>query len=271
MSLLLSILISASPAPVWPKDLTTGWTAVTVKKSAPGKAPRTTRLELGADGVWKVVSPWNGDADVLAIGRLRLALEAPQVMGTAPKPGSIGFEIELRQGKRVRKVTTNVAELNAPIRITVDGKAYGVSPVELSIKLPDPDDFAPSGLWVAAKDDAISIEVKGPATYALTGRGEDWKAVDGRAETHDLDDVVGVIVGRQVIGHPSGTDLAALGLTEPVATAKVCTAKSCRLFKFGSAAGHCYAIGPDADPLELRDTDWKLLVDGPFTAGGTGP
>lgn len=261
MNLLFAILLTAAPS--WPKDLTTGWTAVTVKKSVPGQAPRQARLELGPEGVWKVSSPWKGDADVLAIGRLKLALEAPQQVGIPPKPGATSFEIELRQGKRVRRVITGLAALNDPIRVTVDGKAFGISPVELAIKLPDPDDFAPPGLWVAAKDEAISIEVKGPASYRLVGKGEDWKAADGK-EGHGLDDVVGVIVERQAIGHPDGSKLAALGLATPVATATLCTAKGCRAFKFGTANDRFYAIAPDSDPLELRDNDWKLLVEGPF-------
>lgn len=268
MKLLVAILLSVSAS--WPKDLTTGWTALTVKRTVPGQPPRVAQLKRDADGTWKVLSPWKGDADLLAVGRLQLALEAPQLLETELSPGSTAFEIELRQGKRVRKVTTQAAALNAAVRVTVDGTLFTVSPVELAIKLPDPDDFAPPGLWVAAKDEAISIDVKGPATYRLVGKGEDWKATDGRVPNRDLDDVIGVIVGRQAIGHP-GTDLAALGLARPVATATLCTAKGCRAFKFGRANGRFYAVGPGADPLELRDNDWSVLVEGPFAQGVSPP
>ncbi len=265
MTALLALVLTA-----WPADLTTGWTAITVTRTEVGQKPRTAKLVLDK-GVWKITQPLRGDADVLSLGRLALALKQPVLVTATPKPGKPAFEIELRQGKRVRKVVTSQAALDQPIRVTVDGKAFAVDPVELSTKLPDPDDFAPPGLWVAAKDDAISIEVKGPANYALVGKGEDWKAADGMAATHDLDDVVGVIVGRQVVGHPVASNPETLGLDPPLATAKLCTARECRTFKFGTEGGKYYAVAPDSDPLQLRDGDWKLLVDGPFRTRGTTP
>ncbi len=262
--ILIAAWFAAAPAPSWPTDLTRDWTGLTVKRNVPGKAARTAQLKLGPDGVWKVVGPWRGDADVDAIARLKVALEAPQLIDAAPKPSTPALEIQLRQGARVRKVVTQAAGLNQPIRVSVDGKSFVVSPVELAVKLPDPEDFAPPGLWVAAKDTAISIEVKGPTTYKLVGKGEDWKTADGREPNHDLDDVVGVIVGRQATGHPPPGKLEPLGLAPPMATARLCTEKQCRDFAFGTRAGRYYAVGPDADPIEIRDNDWKLLVEGPF-------
>lgn len=264
MSLLLVAILTAAPAPTWPKDLTQGWTALTVKRTVPGEPLRVARLKLGDDGLWKMLAPFRGDADIDAIGRLKVALEAPQLVTVALPPAATSFEIELQQGARVRRVVTRVAALNQPIWVTVDARPFVVSPVEFSIKLPDPSDFVPPGLWVAVRNEAISIEVQGRSNYKLVGHGEAWKTADGSVPNHDLEDVVGVIVGRQALGHPSGTDLKALGLDPPAATAKLCTAKACREFKFGTAKGRYYALGPEADPLELRDNDWKLLVDGPF-------
>ncbi len=263
MMQLLALLLSAAPA--WPADLTTGWTAVSVTRVTPGQPRLTVKLEPLRDGTWKVLAPWRGEGDLLAVGRLKLALEAPQLVTAALEPSPASLEIVLQQGKRVRRVTTHVAALNAPIRVTVDGKSFAVSPVELGIKLPAPEDFAPAGLWLAARDEASSIEVKGPQRYKLTGKGKAWKVGDGRAPTRDLASVIGVVVGRQAIDHPSGSDLAALGLAPPQATATLCTPRECRDFKFGSANGRYYALAPDADPIELRDTDWKQLVVGPFS------
>jgi|GEM_PF-2802789 len=269
MTALLALVLTA--APTWPADLTTGWTAITVTRTEAGQKPRTAKLTLDSKGVWKVTAPSRGDADVLSVGRLALALKQPLLVTGTPKPGKTAFEIELRQGKRARKVVTQQAALDQPIRVTVDGKVFAVDPVELSTKLPDPDDFAPPGLWVAAKDEAISIEVKGPANYSLIGKGEDWRSADGRAAVHGLDDVVGVIVGRQVVGHPIAAKPEALGLVPPLATAKLCTATECREFKFGTEGGKYFAVAPGSDPLELRDSDWKLLVDGPYRTTSTGP
>ncbi len=258
-AVLLAIL-AAAPSPSWPKDLTTGWTAITVRRTVPNEPERLAKLELGADGVWRMTAPFRGDADVDAIARLKVALEAPQLAGAKLPPTPESFAIELRQGKNVRRVATHLAGLNQPIAVTVDGASFVISPVEFATKLPDPGDFAPPGLWVAARNDAISIEVKGRSNYKLIGRGEDWKVADGGVPNHDLDDVVGVIVGRQASGHPSAT----LKLDPPAALATLCTAKECRDFKFATANGRYYALAPGADWLELRDNDWKLLVEGPL-------
>jgi hypothetical protein len=264
----LLVLLAAAPANAWPTDLTKDWSAILIVRNVPNEKARSASVRLGTDGVWRMSAPFRGDADVDAVKRLQIALEAPQLVAAVPKPADVSLAIVIEQGKRKRRIITKQAELNQPIALTVDDVAFVASPVELANKLPDPGDFVPPGLWVAARNDAISIEVKGKTSYKLAGKGEEWKVVAGGEANHDLDDVVGVIVGRQAIGHPKEV-ARALGFESPVAIATVCTEKTCRDFKFASLNGHYYGMAPDSDPIELRDNDWKLLVDGPLKPPST--
>ncbi|MGA9524124.1 MAG: hypothetical protein WBV82_21870 [Myxococcaceae bacterium] len=44
--------------------------------------------------------------------------------------------------------------------------------------------------------------------------------------------------------------------------------RECREFRFSrikvDGVEHLYAVGPDADPIEMHAPDWNLLVNGPF-------
>src|SRR5207302_1408886 len=107
--------------------------------------------------------------------------------------------------------------------------------------------------------------------FEVEGHGEDWHLVAPKKPTvFDLDDFPGVIIGRQAISHSDEKNPAALGLDPPLAVATLCAGDppECRDFRFGKVEAkgvtHYYAQAPDSDPVELRDNDWKLIVDGPF-------
>ncbi len=256
-----------TPPPTWPADLTSGWSAVELKVG-----DRSVRATLSG-GTWRLTAPRQGDADPDTIDRLALALKAPQVLASRAVPGGAHrYDREIfldTKGGRHWHLGLRSAALGAPVVVTLDGVGeFTVSPVELANKVPEPDELLTPGLWVAAERHAQSLTVFGPVSYALTGKGEDWVVVDGGTPARDLDIPPGTITGRQAIGHPAASP-AALGLAPPLAVAHLCTESACRDFAFGKAetdAGtRYYAQAPDADPVELRASDWKAVVEGPFT------
>ena len=253
-------------AVVWPPSLFEGLVSVDVRRVDADGGVRTARVEQTEGGLWLITAPRRGEADPLALSRLKLGLNEPQVQGARGGTPKLRVDAEywlhhLDGGTDHVQVELPVPGQTVQVAIENVGQ-FTVSGVELPTRLPDPEDFLPPGLWVSAQYTARSIEVRaGKRVYRLEGEGEDWKAVKGRVGKHDLDDVVGVIVGRQAAGHPAtGTPL---GLDPPDAVATLCAGTVCRAFRFGHAGAHFYAQGPDADPIELRDNDWKLLVAGP--------
>jgi hypothetical protein len=264
----------AAPAPVkaveptaaWPAGLVDDLTAIEVRHLDADGGTRSCRLELGADGLWLLRAPRRGEADPDAIARLRLALAEPQLLAPAPNPPPLRADVEVRLAHAdggTRHVSVDLPPPGQPVDVAIDGVGrFRVSGVEMATRLPDPDDFLPPGLWVSAHHDASSVEVKiGKRVYRLEGHGEDWKVVKGKAGKKDLDEVAGVITGRQAAGHPEAD--AETGLDAPDFLATLCAAAVCRTFRFGHAGGRYYAQGPDADPIELRDNDWKRVLEGP--------
>ncbi len=253
-------------APVWPAGLTEGWTAVELKTQT-----GAVRAERDGGG-WRLAAPRRGDADPDTIDRLKGALTAPQVLASRPIPaGALVFDrevsLETASGQRWH-LGVRSAVLGAPVVVTIDRVGqFTVSPVELANKVPNPEELLTPGLWVAADRKARKLTVTGPRSYVLEGQGEDWTVVDGGLARRDVDNAPGTITGRQAIGHPAAP-LAALGLEPPLATARLCTADTCRDFRFGKvetdAGTRYYAVAPESDPLELRASDWHQVVDGPF-------
>src|SRR2546428_7262851 len=97
--------------------------------------------------------PLGGEADPDSVGRLEFVLKPRGVLGPRPPPHEktepISFQIDLTQKSgRAFHITTFQAPLNAPIPVYVEGVGdFLVSPVEFGNKIPDPNDFAPAGLW----------------------------------------------------------------------------------------------------------------------------
>ncbi len=215
-------------------------------------------------------SPRRGEADPNALDRLALALEAPQLVApraAPPTPVEFDVRLEAKDGK-VTHVVTHQAPLGAPVPVSIDGVGdFLVSPVEFSTQLPDPADFLPTGLWVTAGPTVTSLQVKGAASYRLVGGPSDWKSADGKASRLDFDDFPGVIVGRMVIGFPTEAP-AALGLAPPAAVATLCAGAQCRDFQVGRVVEgprtRYFAQAPDADPVELRASDGRKLLEGPW-------
>jgi len=253
-------------APTWPADLVEGLLRIEARRTEPDGGARTSRLTRRDDGLWYLEVPRRGEADPDALARLSLALTAPQILWARATPGPFPGDQQLWLS-RADGGTTHVGlerlPPGQPVRVVVEGLGeFLVSAVELPLKLPDPDDFLPAGLWVSAHKGASAIEVKtSKRTYRIEGRGEDWKMVRGKAGPHDLDDVPGVLTGRQACGHPEAD--AGTGLDRPDAVATLCAGAICREFRFGHFGGRYFAQGPDADPIELRDNDWRRVVEGP--------
>lgn len=259
------------PPVAWPADLMKGVVRIELSAPRPGGAAETASLERRADGIWWMTSPHPGEADPDSIDRLTFALAPPQLAPPAGPAGEVRFDIRLLRADGTQsRVTTYQAPLGQPVRVVIAGAGeFWVSPVEFPTKLPAPFEFASAGLWVSARHDASSLEVRsGALTYALTGRGKNWQLVGGRKSIIDLDNFVGAFVGRQAIGHAFAKDAAALGLDPPRATATLCAGAVCKAFRLGSVTQggvtRYYGQAPDSDPVELRDTEWNLVVNGPY-------
>jgi hypothetical protein len=252
------------PPPVWPSDLTFGWTWVQLKEGQ----QQYSAIRKG--GTWVLEAPYRGDADPDTIDRLASTLVHPLVLASGP-PGAIDpndLTITLLADRKAWRLNVQKRVLGAPVVVDIEGLGeFTLSPVEISNKLPKPEELLSAGLWVAAERHARTLSVTGPVSYELAGQGEDWEVRDGGQAARDLDIPPGTISGRQAIGHPSGS-LESLGLKPPIARARLCTEHECREFAFGSASGdggtHFYAVAPDSDPVELRASDWKAVVNGPF-------
>ncbi|MCC6746427.1 MAG: hypothetical protein IT371_02145 [Deltaproteobacteria bacterium] len=267
----------AETPPTWPTDLTRDLVEIDIRRTVAGEPEHRAVVRRRGQGLWIMQSPHRGEADPDAVDRLLQALAAPQLLSArpsdAPRAGTFAFEIHLTTAKGVRRrLSTWPAPLGQPIPVTVDGVGeFLVSPVELSTKIPDPGEFRPPGLWVSGHDQEASVTVRGTASYRLVRAGAEWKSADGRAAA-DLDDIPGVITARTSFGFPAPTNLKALGLDPPVAFATLCLKDGrCRDFRFGrtkTAAGERYfAVGSNADPIEMRDLEWRALVEGPFEKG----
>ncbi len=264
----------AKAPPAWPPALLGDVQAVAIQRWRGDEAPRRTLVRREANGIWRVESPRRGEADPDAITRLFFALQNPQVLSStaSPREGTAkpSFIIELVAASgRGRRVTIFQAPLGNPLRVRIDGAAeYTVAPVEFAGKVPDPDDLLPPALWPSAEGKETRLSVEGPARYVLHKEpGGEWASDDGRKLLVDLEDVPGVITGRQAVDHPAGTP-SSLGLDPPLAVATLCAGSDCRKFPFGKAESggrpRYFASGPDMDPLEFRDDAWNLLVEGPF-------
>src|SRR5436309_3316039 len=155
------------------------------------------------------------------MARVQCVLAGHASIGPRPTPHDksepISFQIDLTQKSGTAwHITTFQAPLNQPIPVYVENVGdFLVSPVEFGNKIPDPNDFAPAGLWVSANGKANHLTVKGKTPFELAGAGEDWRVVGPKKSVFDLDDFPGVIIGRQAIGHPDERDPRALGLDPP--------------------------------------------------------
>lgn len=257
----------------WPADLMRDVTQVRISHGVETAVVRLSKEPGGGrPAVWLMDSPFVGDADPDAIDRLRFILTTPQLVEALPPPPTpVAFRIELT-GATTTTLTSFEAALGAPIPVEISGVGrFLVSPTEFSNKVPLPTSFAASGLWVDANNHAQRLTVKSRSRpgYELALEKGEWRVVKGNTATRrELDDFIGVIVGRQAIGHSSAAP-ATLGLEPPAATATLCIDTGrCRDFLFGLVAvdggpTRYFAQTAGSAALELRDNDWRLLVTGP--------
>ncbi len=271
-------MVACKPAapPAWPANLVVDLQALSISRWRGDEPPRTLQAARTKSGVWRTEAPRRGEADPDAIDKLLFVLAKPAIISARPEGKSkadeaVSFEIALvKSDGTKRRLTVLRAALGQPVPVRLEGAGeFLISPVEFANKIPDPSEFLPPSLWPTEAGAGATLVVKGRVDYSLRGiSAEDWVSVDGRKAAHDLDDVVGVIIGRQAVSHPEAAPLSAFGLDKPVAVATMCIKGDCREFKFGSTEREGkttrYAVGPDQDPIEISDQSWRLLVDGPF-------
>jgi hypothetical protein len=255
----------APPAPpAWPGDLTEHWSRIALTR-----AGNLAVVELTGEQ-WRLAAGHHGDADPDTVDRLTLALTHPQVLAARPVPAAplsaLIWELQLTTTTgKTWNLSASRPSLTTPVVVRIAGVGeFTVAAVEMANQVPVPEEFLTPGLWTQAKNQARRFTLKrGPVTYSLVGALDEWHLADGGVSKRELDDFPGIIVGRQAIGHPSGS-LKELGLDPPLAEAELCVASGeCRTFLLGKVGDHRYAVGPDSEPLELRASDFDLLLNGP--------
>ncbi|MBX7098418.1 MAG: hypothetical protein K1X89_11945 [Myxococcaceae bacterium] len=263
--------LAPSP-PRWPVGLTEGLTSLVVARTRGDEPRRETRLSLEPDAGWRALSPHRGEADLDALKTLALTLKEPQVRSAGeplPADAKEAFRLELgyADGGTTTLRTFQVA-LGAPVPVEVSQVGtFALDPAVFATGLPDPTDYLSTGLWVSAPKELTRLTVKGRRSYQLDFDGKAWRSSPKASPAIELEDVVGVFLGREATEHPSAPP-SALGLDTPAAVATLCAGATCREFHFGTAkvdgVEGFYAGGPDADPIAIHPNDWALVVDGPF-------
>lgn len=235
----------AATPPSWPPDLIEGVSRIRIQRWRGEEPARAATLVRGPAGPWMIESPRRGEADPDGITRLMVSLQSPRLISAAPI-GRIranmarAFLLELGP----RQVTIFQAPLGREVPVRISGVGdFLVDPTEIATKVPDPDELLPPGLWVSAQGKLTSVEVAGKSA--------------------GLNEVGGLITDRMAADHPELGPPGDFGLEKPAATVRACAGRDCREFKFGSVERQgrrrYFAQGPGADPIELRDNDWKLL------------
>lgn len=259
-------------APRWPAGLTDELTSLVVARTRGEEPRRETRLALEPDAGWRALSPHRGEADLDALKTLAVTLKEPLVRSAgAPLPADAreAFRLELGHADGgATTLRTFQVPLGEPVPVELSGVGtFTLDPAVFATGLPDPTDYLSTGLWVSAPKPLTRLTVKGRRSYQLDFDGKAWRSTPKASPAIELEDVVGVFLGREATEHPSAPP-SALGLDTPAAVATLCAGVTCREFHFGTATVNgvegFYAGGPDADPIAIHPNDWALVVDGPF-------
>ena len=266
--LLIALLIGGChrTPPAWPADLTADLTRIELRRG-----PRLAQLQRAPDGMWMATAPHHGEGDLRAINALLGTLQHPQLTSAArgAGEGEVATSIVL-EGKAGRHTVEVMAvPLGRPVPLVVDGRARFLgSPVELSTKIPDPDDMVANGLWMSAEHLDTLLTVTGPLKYSVRRTGPE--SFESSIPAHpgvDLEDFVGAITGRQIIAFPPAGPPSQFGLDAPVCTAELCAGATCRTFRFGqhtdNGVRRAYAQAPGVDVAEIRSEVLALLLRGP--------
>lgn len=266
--LLIAMLVGGChrPPPAWPADLTEGLSRIELTR-----AGRVAQLQRGPDGSWRAASPHRGEADPRALNALVHVLAHPQLTSAmrGGARGPIATQVILEGAAGKHTVQLEVAPLGKPVPLVLDGRARFLgSPIELSTKIPDPEDLVAPALWMSAEHRETQLTVTGPVRYTVRRTGpESWESSVKPRPGEDLEDFAGAITGRQVVAFPPPGPLAGFGLDQPVCTAELCAGATCRTFKFGArteqGVRHAYALAPEMDVAEVRAEVLDLLLRGP--------
>jgi hypothetical protein len=256
----------------WPATLTDDLSEISIARRRGDEPLRAAQLSKRGT-TWVMTEPFTGAADPDAMASLLFALRIPAGRPAAgPSPadaGRVAFDLKLTAADGgQREVRTFQVPLGSPVIAEVEGVGtFVVSAAELANAIPDPSDFAPAGLWTDAPRPLTRLMVRGPKSYELTLDGGAWLAREPTRPEVELEDVPGIIVGREATGHYRAP-LQALGLAPPRAVATLCAGSQCREFRFGTAEYEgrtgWFAAAPGADPIAIHPPDWDLIVNGPF-------
>lgn len=269
--LLLFVLVLAGchrEPPRWPEGLTRDVRQITVKQGG-----AEARLARDASGLWRASAPHHGEGDPRAINSLLDVLAHPQLAGTPERSGPRGpvrTRIELEGPAGTHVIEVEQAALQQPVPLVLDGKErFPGAPLELSTKIPAPDEYVANALWMSAEHKETTLTVTGRAHYTVKRTGpESWVSdPPARPGPIELEDFPGAITGRQVVGFPPPGPPEKYGLDHPALTAVLCAGATCRTFRFGekvvNGQVYAYAQAPDMDLAEIRDDVWRLLLRGP--------
>ena len=195
-------------------------------------------------------------------------LKQPQLLSASwsGAQGPVATRVDLVGSLGTQWVELEQAALGAPVPLVVDGRMRFIgAPLELSTKVPDPEDYLAPALWMSAEHHETVLKVSGRVSYVVTRiDDEHWQSTPPPTHGQDLEDFAGAITGRQLVGFPPPGPPERFGLDHPALTAVLCTGPStCRTFRFGEANGHVYVQAPQMDVAELRDDVWRMLLRGP--------
>jgi hypothetical protein len=229
------------------------------------------QLQRASDGTWLATAPHQGEGDPRAINALIHALQQPQLTSSARggTQGAVSTTVILEGKAGHHTVEVETVPLGAQVPLVVDGHARFLgSPVELSTKIPGPDDMVANALWMSAEHRDTLLTVTGPRRYTVRRTGpEGFESSPSATPGLDLEDFVGAITGRQVIAFPPPGTPSQFGLDAPVCTAELCAGAECRTFRFGQhtdkGVRRAYAQAPGVDVAEVRSEVLELLLKGP--------